>query len=388
MPELGRRGDTPDHSKEPKTRRHERTPANLDDDGFTQLMRGNVKRSEGDVPSLQPDRMGAGDDNEQDSIKRRTAQLEQQLADEGLPAEPVDQVARAWGDPLSLNDESLVDCPDPKGTPDDVLNRNTLEEELHRAINALPERQATAVTMRYGLDRGEGEALLREIGDAIGASANTARQVTQDGLNALRAKEYRFKELVVEPGQKEEPRPAPPAPTKVDAPFSGSPVNVPIDDPNDQRPYATRIDEAANNAAEAWLRAREEEFAGGYFGERPEEGYPVPEAAQQWMESVGILFGQWPTVEKSSFYDPAVGARIGFIEGVMPDYDELRDDVLRRQIANLGAGVTSLSATRQRIESRPLQSPEARAASLAVLDARIQAMNRLRTTLDQYAPHA
>jgi RNA polymerase sigma-70 factor (sigma-E family) len=84
----------------------------------------------------------------------------------------------SWLRRLSVTEqvmESLPERPDPSGIPD------AEDEELRRALRALPPRMRTAVVLRYYEDLSEAQA-----GELMGCSASTVNTQTARGLERLR----------------------------------------------------------------------------------------------------------------------------------------------------------------------------------------------------------
>jgi len=75
--------------------------------------------------------------------------------------------------------------PAPGEGPEEAALRAWERERLFRALAQLPERQAQAVALRFGLEDGR-ERLLKEVGAALGVSAERARQLVEKGLERLR----------------------------------------------------------------------------------------------------------------------------------------------------------------------------------------------------------
>lgn len=75
--------------------------------------------------------------------------------------------------------------PAPGEGPEEAALRAWERERLFRALARLPERQAQAVALRFGLEDGR-ERLLKEVGAALGVSAERARQLLEKGLERLR----------------------------------------------------------------------------------------------------------------------------------------------------------------------------------------------------------
>lgn len=80
-------------------------------------------------------------------------------------------------------DAADVDPPDPTPLPDELAERNDLQQLLRAAINALPVKYRIAVTLRY-----VNELSFAEIGHAMGVPENTAKTYFQRAKSLLRRK--------------------------------------------------------------------------------------------------------------------------------------------------------------------------------------------------------
>lgn len=137
-------------------------------------------------------------------MRRATRQLEQTLARQPLPEEIADvlgvtprkvqRLLQASTQPISLEqplgDESegnvgeLV-ADDESTTPIEIATQRMLQQELHMALMALPERERKILAMRYGLDDGRRHTL-EEVGIAFGITRERTRQIEADALRHLR----------------------------------------------------------------------------------------------------------------------------------------------------------------------------------------------------------
>jgi RNA polymerase primary sigma factor len=68
--------------------------------------------------------------------------------------------------------------------PEDVVHISLREQALRRALNDLPERERTVVTLRYGID-GTEPTPLREIGRQLGITPERVRQIESKALGRL-----------------------------------------------------------------------------------------------------------------------------------------------------------------------------------------------------------
>ncbi|MEW6302111.1 MAG: sigma-70 family RNA polymerase sigma factor [Verrucomicrobiota bacterium] len=70
-------------------------------------------------------------------------------------------------------------------TPYEKLEDKTVTSMLQELINSLPQREATILRYRFGLD-GEGEKTLEEVGQKFGVTRERVRQIQNIALNKLR----------------------------------------------------------------------------------------------------------------------------------------------------------------------------------------------------------
>ena len=98
-------------------------------------------------------------------------------------------------------DGTLIDFVEDKDTetPEAEIVRLDRDERIMKAINSLPEKEATVIKMRFGFD-GYEPMTLEEVGRAFGFTRERARQIEVKGLKTLRTgKNARIlKELQVE----------------------------------------------------------------------------------------------------------------------------------------------------------------------------------------------
>jgi len=80
-------------------------------------------------------------------------------------------------------DAADVDPPDPSPLPDELAERADLQQVLRAAINALPVKYRTAVTLRY-----INELSFAEIAHIMGVPENTAKTYFQRAKSLLRRK--------------------------------------------------------------------------------------------------------------------------------------------------------------------------------------------------------
>lgn len=77
-----------------------------------------------------------------------------------------------------------ADPNDPIEAATERLFREKLREDLERSLAELPEREAEVIRARYYEDK-----TIEQVGDRVGCSAERARQIEQEALDALRMKE-------------------------------------------------------------------------------------------------------------------------------------------------------------------------------------------------------
>ena len=69
--------------------------------------------------------------------------------------------------------------------PEEATARQLLSEAIEFLLNALPEREAEILKLRYGLDDGEGHSMA-QIGEIMGYSRERIRQLQHEALSKLR----------------------------------------------------------------------------------------------------------------------------------------------------------------------------------------------------------
>lgn len=80
-----------------------------------------------------------------------------------------------------LNDFVESDRP----TPAEIVERDSLRDEIREVLKSLPSREARILELRYGLRDGR-EHSLREVGQRFGLTRERIRQLEQDALHRLR----------------------------------------------------------------------------------------------------------------------------------------------------------------------------------------------------------
>lgn len=65
------------------------------------------------------------------------------------------------------------------------VTKAELKDQINSALSAIPAREATAIRMRFGLGT-DTEASLKEIGNALGVSAERSRQLLREGISKLK----------------------------------------------------------------------------------------------------------------------------------------------------------------------------------------------------------
>ena len=83
---------------------------------------------------------------------------------------------------LTIN-ELVADVHNP--TPDQLVTDRDELKQLGRLLDAIDERAAKILKLRYGLE-GEDPMTLKEIGERIGLTRERVRQIEHEALNKLR----------------------------------------------------------------------------------------------------------------------------------------------------------------------------------------------------------
>lgn len=121
-----------------------------------------------------------------------TAEIAEAL---GMESEKVNAALLTSGRHVSMDaplvedeDSCLLDlmtCRDADDAADSTLVSDSLKEEVQRAINMLPEREAQVIKMYYGFNCSE--MGLEEIGERLNLSRERVRQIKEKALNILRS---------------------------------------------------------------------------------------------------------------------------------------------------------------------------------------------------------
>lgn len=134
-------------------------------------------------------------------ILKMSSELEQELGREvsdrelseyfGISEEYIERLSKLRKAPIPLQDDhngdgkSLVEkIGSDEPSPDDIVLENMKMDILKEYVGMLPDREATAVTLYYGLF-GEEKKTLEEIGKIFGFSRERARQIKKSGLERL-----------------------------------------------------------------------------------------------------------------------------------------------------------------------------------------------------------
>ena len=135
------------------------------------------------------------------SIELGRDATEWELADRlGIKPEEARRL-REVGQPISSINARLGNTEDEGGEMGDLLSDDISRNEyaevevgqgegtLHEAVRSLPEREASILKMRHGLDGGE-TSTLREVSEALGISQERVRQVEIKALRTIRTGRY------------------------------------------------------------------------------------------------------------------------------------------------------------------------------------------------------
>ncbi|MCR5804201.1 MAG: RNA polymerase sigma factor RpoD [Clostridia bacterium] len=118
-----------------------------------------------------------------------------ELADKmGLSEEKIREIQKISQDPVSIDkpvgeeeDSHLVDfiASDETASPDEVVSRELLKEELLETLDTLSDREAKVLRRRFGLDDGR-QRTLEEVGKEFGVTRERIRQIEAKAIRKLR----------------------------------------------------------------------------------------------------------------------------------------------------------------------------------------------------------
>lgn len=118
-----------------------------------------------------------------------------ELADKmGLSEEKIREIQKISQDPVSIDkpvgeeeDSHLVDfiASDETASPDEVVSRELLKEELMETLDTLSDREAKVLRRRFGLDDGR-QRTLEEVGKEFGVTRERIRQIEAKAIRKLR----------------------------------------------------------------------------------------------------------------------------------------------------------------------------------------------------------
>ncbi|MCR5617984.1 MAG: RNA polymerase sigma factor RpoD [Clostridiales bacterium] len=112
----------------------------------------------------------------------------------GLSEEKIREIQKISQDPVSIDkpvgeeeDSHLVDfiASDETASPDEVVSRELLKEELIEVLDTLSDREAKVLRRRFGLDDGR-QRTLEEVGREFGVTRERIRQIEAKAIRKLR----------------------------------------------------------------------------------------------------------------------------------------------------------------------------------------------------------
>lgn len=112
----------------------------------------------------------------------------------GMSEEKIREIQKISQDPVSIDkpvgeeeDSHLVDfiASDETASPDEVVARQLLKEELLETLDTLSEREAKVLRRRFGLDDGR-QRTLEEVGKEFGVTRERIRQIEAKAIRKLR----------------------------------------------------------------------------------------------------------------------------------------------------------------------------------------------------------
>jgi hypothetical protein len=170
-----------------------------------------------------------------------------------------ERVVRELGERVLLDAEVLDALPDYRESVEDIVARPT----LGTVLNTLSPLEAKILSLRLGLADGT-VYTLSDIHSIYGISKSRVREIVSNAMRKLRQPETTAL-LLDFAGEsdngKDQPTCVYQKVTSGDSVFQDIP-EVPIYDPEDQRLYAVRLEEASENAAKAWLEEKTKRLNG------------------------------------------------------------------------------------------------------------------------------
>lgn len=181
----------------------------------------------------------------------------EQLISRGITKEQ-ERVVRELGQRVLLDTEALGVFPESRESIEDVVVRLTLSGIMRSVLDTLSEREAGILMYRFGLI--DDKSLTRdEIGRIYGISRERVAQIERSTMSKMRSQDRAtlLLDFVEESGNTKEDQPTPPyqKATIGNSTFRDMPT-VPIYDSKDRRPYAVRLEEASEDATQAWLEEK------------------------------------------------------------------------------------------------------------------------------------
>jgi len=114
-----------------------------------------------------------------------TAERVKEILDLVRPTSSLDAPAGGDDDGMATMKDMIEDT---RSSADEVLEEAMLRKDLTKIIMDLPEREATVIRLRFGLD-GEVETTLEDIGAMIGLTRERIRQIEAKAVRMLRLKQ-------------------------------------------------------------------------------------------------------------------------------------------------------------------------------------------------------
>jgi len=326
------------------------------------------------------------------SYDRAIANLREELGDEPTideiiarlkPTSPQETVLREYGRrvlwlddadeaPEDMREHSdwvtgLEQLPELRVPLDDVIARMALQGVMEKTLDSLSEREAGILSLRHGFVNNEPRTL-DEVGRVYGITRERVRGIEKDTLKKLRHPN-RSKALAAfavestdvedEPVDVRQEQDAP-----AEEPVFKDLPSMPLTDPNDDRPYAVRLQEASDRATRAWLsrqRTHLKEFTETQLNES--------DFLNHVARTAGIPVG---VMSRGTLYERIPEGLSEADVKMVYDKNELRAEALYRQQQLFMQQRERLLTVRRRVAARPSQTHGG--ASLLVLDARIRAI--------------